>query len=333
MTPKNFRLLVSSGKFKSPTSGVCSNFKQANVILLEKKLAERFKKISIRNYGPLPILKEVENGAFDVLQCLPGFIEVGKANDKSQEASQMPSMQEINSKYTAFLIGCSFSFEGLLLENKIPVRNLEQNCNVSMYKTGISLSGLEDLDSCQMVVSMRPIPKSNLKQVFNLTSSKALTNCHGPPIGFGKEFARKILKINSLENVDYGDKIEYNENEDVPVFWCCGVTLLNLAESFIKFGMNELPIYTHKPGHMYVMDNFVEKPLQEELEGFDKQTELYGWDNHGTNHGSFMPVKKSSLDRIEKINKIIKTHDPGQRGIKNFIESDSIDFVKASFQP
>ena len=32
-----------------------------------------------------------------------------------------------------FLFGCSFSFESALLSAGVPVRNLEEDCNVSMY--------------------------------------------------------------------------------------------------------------------------------------------------------------------------------------------------------
>lgn len=36
-----------------------------------------------------------------------------------------------------FYLGCSFSFEKALQDAGIPVRNVEQKCNVSMYKVSI----------------------------------------------------------------------------------------------------------------------------------------------------------------------------------------------------
>ena len=35
----------------------------------------------------------------------------------------------------SFLIGCSFSFEEAMLDNGLPVRHIEQGCNVPMYRT------------------------------------------------------------------------------------------------------------------------------------------------------------------------------------------------------
>jgi len=36
-----------------------------------------------------------------------------------------------------FYLGCSFSFEKAVQNAGIPIRNIEQKCNVSMYKVGI----------------------------------------------------------------------------------------------------------------------------------------------------------------------------------------------------
>ena len=35
----------------------------------------------------------------------------------------------------SFLIGCSFSFEEAMLDNGLPVRHIQQGCNVPMYRT------------------------------------------------------------------------------------------------------------------------------------------------------------------------------------------------------
>ena len=37
----------------------------------------------------------------------------------------------------AFLLGCSFSFEGALIEAGIPIRHIDSGCNVPMYITNI----------------------------------------------------------------------------------------------------------------------------------------------------------------------------------------------------
>lgn len=56
-----------------------------------------------------------------------------------------------------FYIGCSFSFEDLLLSYEIPVRNIEQKKNVTMFKVNINL-----LLSLYAVVAVNlPIAKCN----------------------------------------------------------------------------------------------------------------------------------------------------------------------------
>merc|ERR1712110_654796 len=59
--PRQFRKLVSEGKFHKPTSGVCLGFKQANVALIPNHLASEFQEICQLNHGPLPILQVIKN--------------------------------------------------------------------------------------------------------------------------------------------------------------------------------------------------------------------------------------------------------------------------------
>ena len=39
-----------------------------------------------------------------------------------------------------FYLGCSFGFEHALQQAKVPLRNVDQNKNVSMYKTNIHMN-------------------------------------------------------------------------------------------------------------------------------------------------------------------------------------------------
>ncbi len=58
--------------------------------------------------------------------------------------------------FVSFLIGCSFSFEGELLEANVPVRHIEENRNVPMYITNIKCTPAGIFNG-NMVVSMRPL--------------------------------------------------------------------------------------------------------------------------------------------------------------------------------
>jgi uncharacterized protein YcsI (UPF0317 family) len=56
------------------------------------------------------------------------------------------------------------------------------------------------------------------------------------------------LGIADLSQPDFGDPVEFAE-DDVPVFWACGVTPQAVAVA----SRPELMI-THAPGHMFVTD-------------------------------------------------------------------------------
>jgi len=69
----------------------------------------------------------------------------------------------------------------------------------------------------------------------------SLPAAHGPPVHFGDP---KELGIEDINKVDFGDAVTIKEDE-VPVFWACGVTS-SLAALSVK---PDLAI-THSPGCM-----------------------------------------------------------------------------------
>jgi uncharacterized protein YcsI (UPF0317 family) len=63
----------------------------------------------------------------------------------------------------AFLIGCSFSYDGELMEAGIPLKSVQQNKNVPMYKTNLKCRSAGSLKG-NMVVSMKPIPSLQISK-------------------------------------------------------------------------------------------------------------------------------------------------------------------------
>ena len=116
-----------------------------------------------------------------------------------------------------FYIGCSFSFEEALVKSKIPVKNIEKGQNVSMYKTNIQCHSVGPF-SCSMTVSMRPIPKEFVEKAVQITAQ--FESVHGAPIHIGDP---QLIGIQDLSSPDLGEPSELGEN-DIPVFWACGVT-------------------------------------------------------------------------------------------------------------
>lgn len=142
----------------------------------------------------------------------------------------------------AFLIGCSFSYDGALLDAGIPLRSAEQGKNVPMYKTSLKCRPAGSLKG-NMVVSMKPIPALQVSKHIEITSK--YTHAHGGPVSVGNG---KAIGVEDLDEPDWGERVDVACDE-VPIFHACGVTPQSiLMESKVPFAI------THSAGHMFVTD-------------------------------------------------------------------------------
>lgn len=142
----------------------------------------------------------------------------------------------------AFLIGCSFSYDGAFIKAGIPLRSAEAGKNVPMYRTNLPCRSSGSL-SGNMVVSMKPIKALDIAKEVEITSQ--YPHAHGPPVCVGNA---KSIGITDLENPDWGDAIDVREDE-IPVFHACGVTPQSvLMDSRVPFAI------THSAGYMFVTD-------------------------------------------------------------------------------
>jgi hypothetical protein len=162
---------------------------------------------------------------------------------------------------------------------------------------------------------MRPVPKNQLVDVYFL--SKQLQDCHGAPIAIGNSGMRS-LGIADLGKPDFGDAVVLKEN-DVPVFWCCGVTGVELVKKFSEVNNSDI-FFTHSPGHMYVSDSKVERVISPTENPPFKIVEYFP--------GHYSVLSREVSRAINALDEYLTTHDPGNRGIQNFTVPD--DFYKAS---
>jgi uncharacterized protein YcsI (UPF0317 family) len=142
----------------------------------------------------------------------------------------------------AFLIGCSYTFENALLNANIPLKHILDGTGVPVYITSIPCKPA-GVFSGPTVVSMRPIPQHLVVRAVQVTSRFPAT--HGAPVHVGDP---KKIGISDLQAVNWGDKPRMDEN-DVPVFWACGVT----PQAAAMEAKPELMI-THAAGHMFISD-------------------------------------------------------------------------------
>jgi uncharacterized protein YcsI (UPF0317 family) len=231
----------------APTSGWAAGHTQANLVALPRDWAYDMLLFAQRNPRPVPLLDVTDPGSVrtrlapeaDLRTDLPQY-RVWRDGVLVDEPTDVVDLWRED--LVTFLIGCSFSFEMALLEAGVPVRNIEQGRNVSMYRTNMSCRPAGRL-SGPLVVSMRPIPGSLVVTAVQVTSR--MPHVHGAPVHVGPPGA---LGISDLTVPDYGDAPAIEE-DDVPVFWACGVTpQAALMASKPPFAI------THAPGHMFVTD-------------------------------------------------------------------------------
>ena len=78
-----------------------------------------------------------------------------------------------------FLIGCSYTFEGLLVKEGLAPKHVKLGRNVAMYKTNLDTKE-SNFFKGKMIVSMRPYKQDQIQKVIELTNKFPRT--HGAPI-------------------------------------------------------------------------------------------------------------------------------------------------------
>lgn len=246
--PSEVRHQIRVGRITGQTSGMCKGYAQANLVTLPKDIAYDFLLFAQRNPRPCPLLEVSDTGErllkyiareADIATDIPKYRIYEQGELKGEYENVVEFWRD---DLVSFLIGCSFSFEGDLLEAGVPVRQIEEGKNVPMYNTNIPCHPAGIFHG-NMVVSMRPIPYELVPKAVLITGQ--MPKVHGAPIHIGNPEA---IGIEDLSKPDYGEMVTIKDGE-VPVFWPCGVTPQNII-------MNSRPdfVITHAPGHMLITD-------------------------------------------------------------------------------
>jgi uncharacterized protein YcsI (UPF0317 family) len=247
MTASELRRRIRSAEWTTPTSGAATGFLQANLVMLPASHAFHFLLFCTRNPKPCPVLDVLEAGesapaiaeGADLRVDLPRYRIFAKG-EMTEEVTNVAD--RFRPDTVSFLLGCSFSFENAMLAAGLPVRNIEEDKNVSMYITNRQCRPAGPFDA-PLVVTMRPMTPAQAIRAVQVTTRFHLT--HGAPIHIGDPGE---LGIQDLDRPDFGDPVTVRPGE-VPVFWACGVTSTLAAIS----ARLDLTI-THAPGHMFVSD-------------------------------------------------------------------------------
>src|SRR5262249_39936113 len=115
--------------------------------------------------------------------------------------------------FVAFLLGCSFTFEGALLRAGLGVRHLEEKTadgrpkNVPMYRTNRPCRSAGVFRG-PMVVSMRPYTPEDAVRATQITAR--YPQVHGAPIHWGDPAE---LGIRDIDEPDWGDPVTVRPGE------------------------------------------------------------------------------------------------------------------------
>ncbi|KAH0343531.1 hypothetical protein KCU81_g5122, partial [Aureobasidium melanogenum] len=272
-TGEAVRLAAREGSLVGVTSGLAPSFLQANLIVLPSRYAADFRLLCARNPVPCPLLAESSQiGSYDSLKSYIAGLKGDKIASDIDIRYDAPRymvyqdgvlsashVEDISAEWTedhvAFLIGCSYSFETALINDKLSPRHSVMQRNVPMYRTNIPLCPAGVFTGATYVVSMRPYKRSDIERVRDIT--RPFVTTHGEPIAWGWD-GMKSLGIPDISRPDWGDvplemdgqPLDSSNDDVVPVFWGCGVTP---QEAVMRAGLKGI-VLGHAPGHMILLD-------------------------------------------------------------------------------
>ena len=246
--PNEVRELIRNGQWDSYTKALTMGYTQANLVVLPREDAYDFLLFCQRNQRPCPVIEVTEVGSAEPAYSAPGAdlrtdlprYRVFRDGEIVDEPTDI--LEYWRDDLVAFLLGCSMTFEGALIDAGIPIRAIEQGVGTCDFVTSIECRPAGKFHG-PMVVSMRPMTPQQAVRATQVTTRFSAT--HGAPVHIGDPSAIGITDIN---NPTFGGGVDIYDGE-VPVFWACGITPQTVAlASKVEF------MITHKPGHMFITD-------------------------------------------------------------------------------
>ncbi len=242
------RAVIRSGGYTRHTAGLAAGKLQCNLAIIPEDVALDFLRFCQRNPKPCPVVGVSDTGNpfmptlgadIDIRSDVPKY-RVFRDGALAEERTDIADLW--TDRMVTVALGCSFTFENAFIAEGIPVRHIEQDKTVPMYRTHVPLAPA-GIFGGEMVVTMRPIHRDRVADAYAI--SAAFPHAHGAPIAQGDPAQ---LGIADLQKPDWGDPVPVREDE-IPVYWGCGVTPQNVL---LKA---RLPLcITHAPGHMLIAD-------------------------------------------------------------------------------
>ena len=249
ISPLELRHKIRSGEFTGNTSGYSKGYVQGNLCILPADWANDFLQFCQLNPRPCPVVGMSSSAGdygilklgddLDIRTDIPSY----RIFEDGELIKEVTDISDIwRDDLVTFVLGCSFSFEEALIADGLEIRNVSEGVNVPMYRTNIDCASAGRF-SGKMVVSMRPMLPTDAIRAIQICTR--FPSVHGAPIHFGDP---DLIGIKNINTPEFGDAVTIRENE-VPVFWACGVT----PQVALEQAKPPLCI-THAPGCMLVTD-------------------------------------------------------------------------------
>lgn len=242
------RAAIRAGRYRRHTAGLAPGHLQVNLAILPEASALDFLRFCQRNPKPCPLVGVTDTGDprlrtlgadLDIRTDAPAYA----VYEHGEPVATVPDIAALwRDDMVGFALGCSFTFERALAEAGIPMRHVERDATVPMFRTGLETVPAGPFGG-GMVVSMRPIREGDVARAVEISRRYPLA--HGAPVHVGDPGR---IGIADLGRPDWGDPVPVAPGE-VPVFWACGVT----PQAAIRRA--RLPLFiAHSPGAMLVTD-------------------------------------------------------------------------------
>jgi uncharacterized protein YcsI (UPF0317 family) len=253
--PRAVRRAIRDGSFREFTNRVAGGFVQGNLVIVPESFADDFEAYCRANAQALPILGRSAPGCphipslaedLDLRTDVGEYLvfREGEIIDRPTDISDL-----WRDDLVAFVLGCSFSFEGLLVAHGVRLRHLEEHDVSAMYVTDRDTVPVGRFAG-KLVVSMRALTPAHAITATIVSDRYPLY--HGRPVSIGLP---EDLGITDLSRSYGGHGMTRLEPGEIPVFWACGAT------GQIAVRSARLPFcITHNRAHMVLTDIPVDKP-------------------------------------------------------------------------
>ncbi len=254
--PAAVRRAIRAGTFREFTNRVAPGFVQGNLVILPERYADDFRAYCAANPRPCPLLGCSRPGQPTIPELARDFdvrTDVGEYQifRDGQPASLAHDIRELwQDDLVAFVLGCSFSFEHVLMQAGLPLRHIAERSVSPMYVTSRDTVPAGPFAG-KLVVSMRFFQPADAERAAAIT--RRYPKFHGAPVHIGAPEAIGV----DLASPYGGHGLTVPRGDEIPVFWACGQTT-HLA---IATAQPPLAI-THSKAHMVLTDRLSEEFLE-----------------------------------------------------------------------